>query len=39
LVSNQFVDQIDFEELWSTPQTRRFLSRTPEEKFLRKNKK
>lgn len=35
----KFVDQIDFEELWSTPQTRRFLSRTPEEKFLRKNKK
>lgn len=31
----RFVDQIDYEGIWSAPQTRRFLSRTPDEKFLR----
>lgn len=31
----RFVDQIDYDAIWSAPQTRRFLSRTPEEKFLR----
>lgn len=31
----RFVDQIDYEAIWSAPQSRRFLSRTPEEKFLR----
>ena len=30
----RFVDQIDYEAIWSVPQTRRFLSRTPDEKFL-----
>lgn len=34
----RFVDQIDYEAIWSAPQTRRFLSRTPEEKFLRHSK-
>lgn len=31
----RFVDQIDYDKLWSTPQTRRFLSHTPDEKLLR----
>lgn len=33
--NTRFVDQIDYEAIWTTPQTRRFLSRTPDEKFLR----
>lgn len=31
----RFADQIDYEAFWSTPQTRKWLSRTPDEKFLR----
>lgn len=33
--NERFVDQIDFEGLWSAPQDRKNLSRTPDEKFLR----
>ena len=33
--NERFNDQIDYEKLWSTPQDRKKLSRTPEEKFLR----
>lgn len=33
--NERFVDQIDFEGLWSAPQDRKKLSRTPDEKFLR----
>jgi putative glutathione S-transferase len=31
----RFADQIDYEAFWSTPQNRKALSSTPEEKFLR----
>ena len=34
----RFVDQINYEEVWSAPQNRKVLSRTPEEKFLRHTK-
>lgn len=33
--NERFVDQIDYEGIWSAPQNRAGLSRTPEEKFLR----
>ena len=33
--NERFVDQIDYEGLWSAPQDRKKLSRTPNEKFLR----
>ncbi len=33
--NTRFVDQIDYEGFWSTPQDRARLSKTPEEKFLR----
>lgn len=32
----RFVDQIDYEAFWSTPQNRKELSSTPQEKFLRR---
>ena len=35
----RFADQIDYEAFWSTPQNRKALSKTPEEKFLRHNRK
>lgn len=31
----KFADQIDFEAIWSAPQDRKRLSKTPDEKFLR----
>ena len=31
--NTRFVDQIDYDALWSTPQNRKELSKTPEEKF------
>lgn len=31
----RFVDVIDYEAIWSAPQNRKALSRTPDEKFLR----
>ncbi len=31
----RFVDEIDYEAIWSAPQNRKLLSRTPDEKFLR----
>jgi putative glutathione S-transferase len=34
----RFADQIDYEGFWSTPQNRKILSKTPEEKFLRHEK-
>ncbi|MBR1692874.1 MAG: glutathione S-transferase C-terminal domain-containing protein [Lachnospiraceae bacterium] len=34
----RFVDQIPYEEIWSAPQERAKLSKTPEEKFLRHTK-
>ncbi|MGN0342059.1 MAG: glutathione S-transferase C-terminal domain-containing protein [Roseburia sp.] len=36
--NTRFVDQIDYEAFWSTPQNRKALSKTPEEKFLRHKK-
>ena len=33
--NTRFVDQIPYEEFWSTPQDRKKLSKTSEEKFLR----
>lgn len=33
--NSKFVDKIDYEGFWSTPQNRKALSKTPEEKFLR----
>ena len=33
--NSRFVDQIDYEGIWSAPQNRRQLSKTPEEKFKR----
>ncbi|MGN0140595.1 MAG: glutathione S-transferase C-terminal domain-containing protein [Roseburia sp.] len=33
--NTRFVNQIPYEEFWSTPQDRKKLSKTPEEKFLR----
>lgn len=33
--NTRFADKIDYEAFWSTPQNRKALSRTPEEKFLR----
>lgn len=33
----RFADVIDYKEFWSTPQDRKRLSKTPEEKFLRHN--
>ena len=36
--NERFADQIDFEGLWSAPQDRKKLSRTPDEKFLRHHK-
>lgn len=33
--NERFNDQIDYEALWSAPQNRKVLSRTPDEKFLR----
>lgn len=36
--NTRFVDQIDYEGIWSAPQNRKVLSRTPEEKFLRHTK-
>lgn len=33
--NTRFADQIDFEAVWSAPQNRKKLSKTPEEKFLR----
>lgn len=34
----RFADVIDFDAIWSAPQNRKVLSRTPEEKFLRHTK-
>lgn len=34
----RFTDDIPFEEIWSAPQNRKVLSRTPDEKFLRHKK-
>lgn len=33
--NSRFVDQIDFKGIWSAPQNRKLLSKTPEEKFKR----
>ncbi|MDF2888835.1 MAG: putative glutathione S-transferase [Lacrimispora sp.] len=33
--NSRFVDQIDYEGIWSAPQNRKQLSKTPEEKFKR----
>ena len=33
--NSRFVDQIDYEGIWSAPQDRKQLSKTPEEKFKR----
>lgn len=33
--NGRFADKIDYEAFWSTPQNRRELSKTPDEKFLR----
>ena len=33
--SGRFADVIDYDRIWSAPQNRKILSRTPEEKFLR----
>jgi putative glutathione S-transferase len=33
--NSRFVDQIDYEGIWSAPQNRKKLSKTPEEKFKR----
>lgn len=33
--ATRFYDQIDYDKLWSTPQSRKILSKTPDEKFLR----
>jgi putative glutathione S-transferase len=33
--NTRFADKIDFEAIWSAPQERKKLSKTPEEKFLR----
>ena len=34
--NSKFVDKIDYESFWSTPQNRKELSKTPDEKFLRR---
>ena len=34
--NSKFVDKIDYVGFWSTPQNRKELSKTPEEKFLRR---
>jgi putative glutathione S-transferase len=36
--NSRFVDQIDYEGIWSAPQNRKELSKTPEEKFKRHGK-
>lgn len=33
--STRFYDQIDYDQIWSVPQNRKELSKTPKEKFLR----
>ena len=32
--NSRFADDIDFDAIWSTPQKRKYLSKTPEQKFL-----
>lgn len=36
--NSRFVSQIDYEGIWSAPQNRKELSKTPEEKFKRHEK-